>query len=191
MAIKKYGLDEAEVSALRNAGLSEDEINAANEKRVKAQIESDETEPLGENDQETPEEIAAMPFYGGESFPKNADINKIMPHASPAMKAFYIEHFGDSVTTSDGMQIPFLPPSYAIEMWYASHPDVEAKENFGSTEFVFNPEKFKSLSSDDESSRKVRDASRFAESVILDLVEQLNPNAGILAYNHKRLIKNI
>jgi len=40
MAIKHYGLDSAEIEKLRAAGLDDDEINAVNEKRVKAQVES-------------------------------------------------------------------------------------------------------------------------------------------------------
>lgn len=39
MGIKRYGLDEAEINSLREIGLSDDEINAANEKRIKAQMD--------------------------------------------------------------------------------------------------------------------------------------------------------
>ena len=55
--IRKYGLDAAEIEALEAQGKTDDEINAANEKRIKEQMaESDNTKP----ETEAEKRIAAL-----------------------------------------------------------------------------------------------------------------------------------
>ena len=41
MSIRHYGLDAAEIEALEAQGKTDDEINAANEKRIKEQLSGD------------------------------------------------------------------------------------------------------------------------------------------------------
>ncbi len=57
MAIKKYGLDEAEIEHLRAANCTDEEINDLNRRRVKEQL--DEDNPTGgvKPESDEPEEI--------------------------------------------------------------------------------------------------------------------------------------
>lgn len=191
MAIKKYGLDAAEIENLKKANLTDDEINELNKKRVQEQLESNDTEPIGANEAESPNEIASMPFYGGDKFPADADINVLMPHASNAMRKFYIEHFGDFVTKEDGSQVPFLPPSYVIEMWYAKNPAAASRQDVNGSDYIFNPDVLRKKKQIGGTEDKTLEASRFIENILIDIVESLNPEAGDLVYKHNRLIKNL
>ena len=81
MAIRKYGLDEAEIEHLRAANCTDEEINDLNRKRVQEQMEEDNPTG-GEEDDATPPTVEE-----NEDFKR---IRAVMPDIHPAYIGFIV-----------------------------------------------------------------------------------------------------